>query len=139
MLLLTALGLRQDMLLKQAKGLGTRMAIFKSRIKDQRILGFLSLAPTREATMSMITKPILSRKGFDEISMLTYSYKQQRKIQKAPFNVLDAPDLQDDYYLNLVDWSNQNILAVVPRSCVYLWSASKYKITERYDHDHGEV
>jgi len=29
-----------------------------------------------------------------------------------PFKVLDAPQLQDDFYLNLVDWSSTNILAV---------------------------
>ena len=31
--------------------------------------------------------------------------KKVRKIQKAPFKVLDAPALQDDFYLNLIDWS----------------------------------
>jgi cell division cycle 20-like protein 1 (cofactor of APC complex) len=71
--------------------------------------------------------------GFDEDSMLTLPYKQQRKIQKAPFKVLDAPALQDDYYLNLVDWSNQNVLAVGLGSCVYLWSASTSKVTKLYD------
>ena len=25
--------------------------------------------------------------------------------------VLDAPELQDDFYLNLVDWSSQNMLS----------------------------
>jgi cell division cycle 20-like protein 1 (cofactor of APC complex) len=29
-----------------------------------------------------------------------------RKIPKMPFKVLDAPQLQDDFYLNLVDWSS---------------------------------
>jgi hypothetical protein len=37
--------------------------------------------------------------------------------------VLDAPELQDDFYLNLVDWSSQNQLAVGLNRCVYLWSA----------------
>ena len=41
--------------------------------------------------------------------------------------VLDAPALQDDFYLNLVDWSSQNVLAVGLGSCVYLWSASTSK------------
>ncbi|EMS58970.1 Protein FIZZY-RELATED 3 [Triticum urartu] len=36
--------------------------------------------------------------------------------------VLDAPSLQDDFYLNLVDWSSQNMLAVGLGTCVYLWS-----------------
>lgn len=37
--------------------------------------------------------------------------------------VLDAPALQDDFYLNLVDWSSHNVLAVGLGTCVYLWSA----------------
>ena len=35
-----------------------------------------------------------------------------RKIPKVPFKVLDAPELQDDFYLNLVDWSSTNVLGV---------------------------
>jgi cell division cycle 20-like protein 1 (cofactor of APC complex) len=42
--------------------------------------------------------------------------------------VLDAPSLQDDFYLNLVDWSSQNVLAVGLGTCVYLWSASNSKV-----------
>ncbi len=42
--------------------------------------------------------------------------------------VLDAPALQDDFYLNLVDWSSQNVLAVGLGSCVYLWSACTSKV-----------
>ena len=49
--------------------------------------------------------------------------KQMRKISKIPFKVLDAPELQDDFYLNLVDWSSTNILSVGLGTCVYLWSA----------------
>jgi cell division cycle 20-like protein 1 (cofactor of APC complex) len=47
-----------------------------------------------------------------------------RKINKMPFKVLDAPQLQDDFYLNLVDWSAQNELAVGLNQAVYIWSAS---------------
>lgn len=49
--------------------------------------------------------------------------KQTRKISKIPFKVLDAPELQDDFYLNLVDWSALNVLSVGLGTCVYLWSA----------------
>lgn len=41
-----------------------------------------------------------------------------RKIAKVPFKVLDAPQLQDDFYLNLVDWSASNCLSVGLASCV---------------------
>ena len=46
-----------------------------------------------------------------------------RKISKIPFKVLDAPELQDDFYLNLLDWSSQNVLSVGLGTAVYLWSA----------------
>ena len=38
--------------------------------------------------------------------------RTKEKIPKAPFKVLDAPALKDDFYLNLIDWSNENVLAV---------------------------
>lgn len=59
--------------------------------------------------------------------------KPARKISKIPFKVLDAPSLQDDFYLNLVDWSQQNNLAVALASCVYLWSASNNKVVKFCD------
>eukprot|EP00962_Isochrysis_galbana_P002940 scaffold820_cov104-Isochrysis_galbana.AAC.1 len=40
------------------------------------------------------------------------SRRTPRKIPTAPYKVLDAPALQDDFYLNLVDWSSSNLLAV---------------------------
>ena len=46
-----------------------------------------------------------------------------RKISKTPFKVLDAPELQDDFYLNLLDWSSLNMLSVGLGAAVYLWSA----------------
>ncbi|KAK9282732.1 hypothetical protein L1049_010952 [Liquidambar formosana] len=54
--------------------------------------------------------------------------KPPRKVPKTPHKVLDAPSLQDDFYLNLVDWSSQNVLAVGLGTCVYLWTASNSKV-----------
>lgn len=56
-----------------------------------------------------------------------------RKIARSPFKVLDAPSLQDDFYLNLVDWSSHNVLAVGLGTCVYLWSACTSKVTKLCD------
>ena len=56
-----------------------------------------------------------------------------RRINRTPFKVLDAPQLADDFYLNLVDWSSTNILAVGLGSCVYLWSACTSKVTRLVD------
>ena len=49
------------------------------------------------------------------------------------FQVLDAPELQDDFYLNLVDWSSQNVLSVGLGACVYLWSACTSQVPKLCD------
>eukprot|EP00804_Cyclotella_cryptica_P004462 CCRYP_006857-RA/>CCRYP_006857-RA protein AED:0.03 eAED:0.03 QI:189/0.75/0.8/1/1/1/5/606/744 len=46
-----------------------------------------------------------------------------RRIPKTPSRILDAPELVDDYYLNLVSWGENNVLAVALGQCVYLWEA----------------
>ena len=45
-----------------------------------------------------------------------------RKIDNDPFKILDAPLLQDDYYLNVVDWSVTNNLAVGLANTAYVWN-----------------
>ena len=56
--------------------------------------------------------------------------KTTRKINKAPYKVLDAPNLQDDFYLNLLDWSSTNIISVGLENAVYIWSACNSKVTK---------
>ncbi|XP_076440625.1 fizzy-related protein homolog isoform X2 [Babylonia areolata] len=65
----------------------------------------------------------LSPVGSKSQKLLRSPRKAVRKISKIPFKVLDAPELQDDFYLNLVDWSSQNVLSVGLGTSVYLWSA----------------
>lgn len=62
-----------------------------------------------------------------------------RRIPKTPSRILDAPELVDDYYLNLVSWSESNVLAVALGQCVYLWEADtgniKHLLTLREETD----
>lgn len=51
-----------------------------------------------------------------------------RAIPQYPEKILDAPDLVDDYYLNLLDWSASNVLAVCLAQTVYLWNAQSGEI-----------
>ena len=48
----------------------------------------------------------------------------------TPTKILDAPDLLDDYYLNLVDWGANGRLAVALASTVYAWNAGDGSIAE---------
>ena len=58
------------------------------------------------------------------------SRKAFRHIPQAPERILDAPDLLDDYYLNLLDWSSQNVVAVALGPTVYLWNAGSGDIQQ---------
>lgn len=53
--------------------------------------------------------------------------------------MLDAPALKDDFYLNLIDWSNENILAVGLGSSIYLWNASTSKVTKLYELANSDI
>lgn len=73
-------------------------------------------------TLYTQTAPLLTSSSCSH-KLLRSPRKPARKISKIPFKVLDAPELQDDFYLNLVDWSAGNLLSVGLGACVYLWSA----------------
>jgi cell division cycle 20-like protein 1 (cofactor of APC complex) len=60
---------------------------------------------------------------------LNNNYVKSRKINKNPSKILDAPALADDFYLNLVSWSHNNLLAVGLGSSIYIWNAQNSKVT----------
>ncbi|KAI1656865.1 WD40 repeat-like protein [Daldinia decipiens] len=53
----------------------------------------------------------------------------RRRIATAPERVLDAPGLIDDYYLNLLDWSSGNQVAIGLERQVYVWSADEGSVS----------
>jgi cell division cycle 20, cofactor of APC complex len=52
----------------------------------------------------------------------------KRALPSVPSKVLDAPDIVDDYYLNVLSWSRSNVVAVALRDSVYLWNATTSSI-----------
>ncbi|KAF2756322.1 cell cycle regulatory protein [Pseudovirgaria hyperparasitica] len=73
-----------------------------------------SLSPVKHSSQMMLLSP----------------RKAPRHVAKVPYKVLDAPDLADDFYLNLVDWGSQNILGVGLNQCVYMWNSSSGRVTK---------
>jgi cell division cycle protein 20 (cofactor of APC complex) len=61
--------------------------------------------------------------------------KKQRTISSNPERILDAPDMVDDFYLNLLDWSSTNVLAVGLGANLYLWNASDSSIDALIEED----
>ncbi|KAF2000737.1 WD40 repeat-like protein [Amniculicola lignicola CBS 123094] len=72
----------------------------------------------------------LSPVKYSSQRMLLSPQKQPRAVAKVPYKVLDAPDLADDFYLNLVDWGSQNTLGVGLGSCVYMWNSTSGRVTK---------
>lgn len=62
--------------------------------------------------------------------MLLSPRRTPRAVSKVPYKVLDAPDLTDDFYLNLVDWGSQNILGVGLGQSVYMWRSDSGRVTK---------
>jgi len=60
--------------------------------------------------------------------LLTAPRRARRAVGKVPYKVLDAPQLADDFYLNLLDWSQQNVLVVGLGADVYTWNAYTAKV-----------
>ncbi|CAM9392149.1 unnamed protein product [Chrysoparadoxa australica] len=87
---------------------------------DSNILAFKNKAPEPVA----MPKVLYTQK--------TATAKVTRSIPSAPIRVLDAPDMLDDYYLNLLSWGTNNVLAVALAQTVYLWEASTGSITELF-------
>ncbi|KAF9625209.1 hypothetical protein IFM89_020766 [Coptis chinensis] len=67
--------------------------------------------------------------------------KPRRSIPQTSERTLDAPEILDDYYLNLLDWSSSNILAIALGNTVYLWDASTASTSElvTVDDENGPV
>ena len=68
--------------------------------------------------------------------------KIYRKIQKTPIRILDAPNLLDDFYLNILDWGSANIIAVGLTEEIYLWNDSNSEtsllMANKYDNNDNE-
>ncbi|EPT03313.1 hypothetical protein FOMPIDRAFT_89042 [Fomitopsis schrenkii] len=80
------------------------------------------LAQARE-----LVRPLYARPGALATSTSTTT-SRGRKIPTAPERVLDAPGMLDDFYLNIVAWGSQNMLAVGLGDCTYLWRADSGEV-----------
>ena len=77
--------------------------------------------PTKGDSSSKLKAPISSLL-FNWAEFGEENASNFRKITTKPCRVLDAPQLEDDYYLNLLDWSSSDVLAVALQGSIHLWS-----------------
>jgi len=91
---------------------------------NQRILAFKPSAPQSDKPVDLraqYNRPLKSVAG--AAAHVSTQAQFRRRILTAPERVLDAPGLVDDYYLNLLDWSCTNKVAIGLERAVYVWNA----------------
>jgi len=99
-----------------------------------RVLSFKDKAPTPKGDTVNNLKVLYSSSSTGRVKS-KQTKSTSRYIPSAPSRILDAPDILDDYYLNLLSWSDTNVLAVALSQTVYLWNAASGSIQELYTFD----
>nr|XP_027101327.1 cell division cycle 20.5, cofactor of APC complex-like [Coffea arabica]XP_027109613.1 cell division cycle 20.5, cofactor of APC complex-like [Coffea arabica] len=71
----------------------------------------------------------------DEDTTNTRDSNKNRSFPKKESLVLDAPNLNDDFYMNVLDWGSGNLIAVALGSALYTWNPSNRAIHKLLDVD----
>ena len=132
----------QDRFIQSRANLENMTNIFKLASDNSIMRDDDSHPNENKKVMSMIKQNMLnSRKKYSKtfkdfmqieepaLSIPELFYKKRlRRINKSPFKVLDAPELVDDYYFNIVDWSRSNVLVVGLSQNLYSWGFDSNKV-----------
>ncbi|KAI3904399.1 hypothetical protein MKW98_014579 [Papaver atlanticum] len=100
-------------------------------LNRSRILAFKNKPPTPAESLFPETASVPQAKPT----------KPRRSIPQTSERTLDAPEIIDDYYLNLLDWGSSNVLAIALGNTVYLWDATDSSTSElvTVDEDTGPI
>lgn len=98
---------------------------------NRRILAFSREPPPASDEQSALLAQYAkaSSKSGSASASTANSAAQRRKATSGPERVLDAPGLVDDYYLNLLDWSSENLVAIALGESVFIWNAESGKVS----------
>lgn len=122
------------MLTEGAKGKEDTAVSSPSRDAYRKLLAE-SLNMNRTRILAFKNKPpesvdLISHEISSALPQDNKAVKPRRHIPQSSERTLDAPDLMDDYYLNLLDWGSGNVLAIALGSTVYLWDATNGSTSE---------
>ena len=104
-------------LTKDKNFLNCSVTNFENSLADSeyKILNFTNKTKNNNSNRQNISEYIQGLKRLtDAEDLLPKSKKEEneRNIPNTPERILDAPNLIDDYYLNLLDWSVDNVVSV---------------------------
>lgn len=106
-------------------------------VNNSRILSYQNKAPAPSGDTVGNLNILYSASAAAGVQKRSSVQLVSRHIPSAPSRILDAPDIMDDYYLNLVDWSDTNWLAIALAQTVFLWNAGTGDIQELCTFDEG--
>lgn len=89
---------------------------------NSRILCYRPAPPERSQPLSVFSS--MGQKQKTGLLRPSVASARAKKIPTAPERVLDAPNIVDDFYLNLVAWALSNLIAIGLEDTVYVWNAS---------------
>jgi len=100
-------------------------SLFDGDALNSKILAFKHKAKPCTQSFEANMRAVYSANDMD---MASAPKRVNRYIPTSAERILDAPELIDDYYLNLLDWSSQNKVAIALGASVYLWDAVNQSI-----------
>ncbi|KAL2148849.1 hypothetical protein VTH82DRAFT_1996 [Thermothelomyces myriococcoides] len=103
--------------------------------RHQHLVGLSTPRKTPQRGHNLIPDPRLDTYSTTPISytsqqMLLAPRRQHRTVAKVPIKVLDAPNLAEDFYLNLMDWGSSDVLAVGLGAGVFMYNAQNGKVAK---------
>lgn len=101
--------------------------IAKTKKTATKLLKFNSKKSGKENRMFALKKNPLNVEKFRINSLAMRHTDKVKRI--SPEKILDAPGMVDDFYLNLLDWSSQNVVAIALEHTAYLMDYSTKRIS----------
>ncbi|KAI0739558.1 WD40 repeat-like protein [Daedaleopsis nitida] len=100
---------------------------------NRRILAYHEPPPVASSDPLMtqareLVRPLYSRSGSAPAGASTTTGTKDRKISTYPYKILDAPGMQDDFYLNLISWSSTNVVGIALGGSAYIWKAESGEV-----------
>lgn len=102
-----------------------------------KILSFQSKAPeARDGYISNLRT--LYTHNVENENKSRSNKNKRRHISTSAERVLDAPDLMDDFYLNLLDWSCNDIVSIGLGSSCYFWNSENGEINLLHNYSNND-
>lgn len=105
-------------------------------VKSTKILAYKHKAPAPSESFQNQMRTLYSANK--KATLGSSTSVKHRQVPTNADKVLDAPGIRDDYYLNLLEWSVQNTLAVALDRTLYLWNATTSEIDALFEMEEGD-